>query len=161
MIKPDRLRALLTQTIDIFQANPEKLILQYGKGKIKSRGSQSHSFEYHYDLELIVVDFPYHPDVLFVPVLNFVRNEQWELLQNPELQDKIEFEIDHNNHESYDIYIRIPLTERVIVKEQDGHLTATHADEPSLADVSPFTRLTEYEVYLKDELIYQWTEPNE
>ncbi|TRC30578.1 phage tail protein, partial [Mannheimia haemolytica] len=29
------------------------------------------------------------------------------------------------------------------------------------ADVSQFTRLTEYEVYLKDELIYQWTEPNE
>lgn len=36
-----------------------------------------------------------------------------------------------------------------------------HADEPNLADVSQFTRLTEYEVYLKDELIYQWTEPNE
>ncbi|MEN2925554.1 hypothetical protein FHPHGOJG_02574 [Mannheimia haemolytica] len=38
MIKPDRLRAVLTQTIDIFQANPEKLILQYDKGKIKSKG---------------------------------------------------------------------------------------------------------------------------
>ncbi|HDL3853035.1 TPA: phage tail protein, partial [Mannheimia haemolytica] len=51
MIKPDRLRALLTQTIDIFQTNSENLILQYDKGKIKSKGSQSHSFEYHYDLE--------------------------------------------------------------------------------------------------------------
>ncbi|EXI61675.1 tail completion protein R [Mannheimia granulomatis] len=161
MIKPDRLRELLTQTIDTFKTNPEKLILQYNKGKIKSRGSKSHSFEYHYDLELIVVDFPYHPDVLFVPVLTFVRNEQFELLQNPEYQDKIEFEIDHNNHESYDIYIRLPLTERVIVKEQDGHFTATHADEPNIADTSPFSELTGYEVYLQDELIYQWKQTNE
>lgn len=161
MIKPDRLRELLTQTIDTFKTNPERLILQYDKGKIKSRGSKSHSFEYHYDLEIIVVDFPFHPDVLFVPVLNFVRNEQWELLQNPEYQDKIEFEIDRNNNENYDIYIRIPLTERVIVKEENGHFTATHANEPHLADVSSFTHLREYEVYLQDELIYQWKETDE
>lgn len=161
MIKPDRLRELLTQTIDTFKTNPEKLILQYDKGNIKSRGSKTPSFEYHYDLEIIVVDFPYHPDVLFVPVLTFIRNEQWELLQHPDLQNKIEFEIDRNNHDSYDIYIRIPLTERVIVKEENGHFTATHAAEPNLADVAGFTHLTEYEVYLQNELIYQWVKGNE
>lgn len=161
MIKPDRLRELLTQTIDFFKTNPDKLILQFDKGKIKSKGSKSHSFEYHYDLELIVVDFPYHPDVLVVPVLTFVRNEQWELLHNPENQDKIEFEIDRNNNESYDIYIRLPLTERVIVKEEDGHFISTHVAEPNIADVSPFTHLTEFEVYVKDELVYQWAENND
>lgn len=80
MIKPDRLRELLTQTIDTFKTNPEKLILQYDRGNIKSKGSKSHSFEYHYDLEVFAVDFPYHPDVLFVPVLTFIRKEQFELL---------------------------------------------------------------------------------
>lgn len=161
MIKPDRLRELLTQTIDTFKTNPEKLILQFDKGKIKAKVSQSHSFEYHYDLELIAVDFPYHPDVLFVPVLHFVRNEQFELLQNPNNQDKIEFEIDRNNDETYDIYIRIPLTERVIVKDENGHFTATHAAEPEIADTSPFSELTEYEVYLQDELIYQWKQSDD
>lgn len=158
MIKPERLRETLTQTIDTFKTNPDKLILQYDKGKIRSKGSQSLSFEYHYDLELIVVDFPYHPDVLFVPVLNFVRKEQWELLQNPEYQGKIEYEIDRNNNDSYDIYIRIPLTERVIVKEEDGHLSATHVAEPDIADVSPFAYLAEYAVYVKNELVYHWAD---
>lgn len=161
MIKPDRLRELLTQTIDTFKTNPERLILQFDRGRIRSNGSPSHSFEYHYDLEIIAVDFPYHPDVLFVPVLDFVRKEQWELLHNPENRDKIEFELERNNHDSYDIYIRLPLSERVIVKEADGHYTSIHASEPNIADVSPFAKLKEYEVYVKEDLVYHWKEDDE
>lgn len=153
MIKPDRLRDLLTQTIERFRNNPESLILQFDKGKIKATGGKSHSFEYHYNLEVITTDFPYHPDVLFVPVLEFIRTEQWELLQNPSNWESITFEIDRNNDSTYDIYISIPLTERVIVREEDGNYTAKHGNEPQMTEHLPIANFV-LQVWHKDVKVY-------
>ncbi|MDH2998107.1 phage tail protein [Pasteurellaceae bacterium LFhippo2] len=158
MIKPDRLRNQLTKVIDYFKSNPDALILQYDNGRIKATGGKSHSFEYHYDLEIIVQDFKYHPDVLFVPVLEFVRTEQSELLHNPTNQEKITFEIDTLNNKTYDIYIKIPLTERVVVKEENGLITANHANEPQPTEWEPFD-LERVRIYLGDsELVYDSAE---
>ncbi|KMK50477.1 phage tail protein [[Actinobacillus] muris] len=151
MLKPDRLRDLLTQSIAYFQQNPDQLILQFDNGNLKLTGAASLSFEYHYDLEVIATDFPYHPDVLFVPILNFVRIEQSELLLNPANQSKITFEIEPNNHKTYDIYIKIPLTERVIVKEQEGEFTAKHGNEPQPTEWIPLER---WRLYHFDRLIF-------
>lgn len=153
MIKPERLRELLTQTISHFISNPEKLILQYGEGQIYATGGKSLSFEYAYPLEVIAIDFPLHPDVFFVPILAFLHTEQQELLHNPEYRGKIIFEIDSNNNNTYDIYIRLPLTERVIVKENNGSYQAKHANEPQLTDHQPLKKWN-LQVFVKGEEIY-------
>ncbi|KEZ23038.1 P2 phage tail completion protein R (GpR) [Glaesserella parasuis] len=112
MIKPDKLRDLLTKTIPYFAKNPEQLQIYYANGKIWTTGATSLSYQYHYDLEIVVEDFPEHPDLLFVPVMEFVRLQQPELMTNPNKQDSITFEADPNNNATHDIYIKIPLTER-------------------------------------------------
>ncbi|MDP0338263.1 phage tail protein, partial [Glaesserella parasuis] len=72
MIKPDKLRELLTKTIPYFAKNPEQLQIYYANGKIWTTGATSLSYQYLYDLEIVVEDFPEHPDLLFVPVMEFV-----------------------------------------------------------------------------------------
>lgn len=141
MLKPDRLRELLTQTLSHFAHNPDKLILQFDAGQIHATGANSHSFEYAYNLEIIAVDFPFHPNIFFVPILEFLRIEQQELLFNPDRRGEIKFEIDRNNQQTYDIFISLPLTERVIVREENGNYTAKHANEPQLTDHLPLLSL--------------------
>ncbi len=151
MIKPDRLRKLLTSTIPIFQTNPEKLVLQFDNGKIKLTGGNTPSFEYHYDLLISVADFPNHPDVLFVPLNEFIRTEQSELLFNKDNWEKITFDLDRNNNNTYDIFISVPLTERVIVKDEDGGYKAYHGNEPQINENNPLSKLQIYLKYQGDE----------
>lgn len=163
MLKPDRLRQRLEQTIPDFKTNPDKLILQFDNGSIHATGAYSHSFEYHYNLEVIVTDFPHHPDVLMVPVMEFIRIEQVELLNNPDNRGKIQFELDRNNNKTYDIYLNIPLTEKVIVSENEGDYTVKHGKEPQLTDHLPIKGLKVYLQWAKEpeslELI--WESKNE
>ena len=148
MIKPNRLRAMLTRTLSYFAQNPDALNLQFDNGKIKVTGNKSSSFEYHYDLLVSVKDFPCHPDVLFVPVIDFIRTEQQELLYNSDNWGKIEFDIVDNNHKTYDIYINIPLTERVIAKVENGEYLIQHGNEPQLNEYQPLPR---FQVYLQEQ----------
>lgn len=154
MIKPDRLRQRLTQSVPYFKRNPDQLQLFYANGNIHATGANSLSFQYHYELEIIVTDFPDHPDLLFVPIMEFVREQQAELLFNPDNQQKIRFEIDPNNHKSHDIYINIPLTERVIVQQAGEAYHVHHADEPQPTDWQPMENLT---IFVKGEKIYERT----
>lgn len=146
MIKPNRLRAILTRTLSYFAKNPDALILQFDNGKIKVTGNKSPSFEYHYDLLVSVKDFPFHPDVLFVPIIDFIRIEQAELLYNNDNWGKVEFDIVDNNHKTYDIYISIPLTERVIAKTENGEYRIQHGNEPQLDE---YQSLTNFQIYLQ------------
>ncbi|RDE73078.1 phage tail protein [Haemophilus sputorum] len=148
MIKPNRLRAILTRTLSYFAKNPEALILQFDNGKIKVTGNKSPSFEYHYDLLVSVKDFPFHPDVLFVPIIDFIRIEQAELLYNNDNWGKVEFDIVDNNHKTYDIYISIPLTERVIARTENGEYQIQHGNEPQLDEYQP---LTNFQIYLQQQ----------
>lgn len=148
MIKPNRLRAMLTRTLSYFAQNPEALHLQFDNGKIKVTGNKSPSFEYHYELLVSVKDFPFHPDVLFVPVIEFIRTEQPELLYNNDNWGKVEFDIVDNNHKTYDIFISIPLTERVIAKVEKGEYRIQHGNEPQLTEYQPLPR---FQIYLQEQ----------
>ncbi|MCT8606499.1 phage tail protein [Glaesserella parasuis] len=152
MIKPDKLRDLLTKTIPYFAKNPEQLQMFYANGKIWTTGATSLSYQYHYDLEIVVEDFPEHPDLLFVPVMEFVRLQQPELMTNPNKQDSITFEADPNNNATHDIYIKIPLTERVIVKQEGDHYQVHHAEEPQPTEWQAMERLT---IFVKGEKVYE------
>lgn len=154
MIKPQKLREQLSTIIPYFKNNPEQLQLFYSNGKVRATGANSLSYEYSYDLEIIVTDFPDHPDLLFVPIMDFVRKQQAELIYNPDNKNKVTFEIDPNNHETHDIFIKIPLTERVIVTQENNQYSVTHAEEPQMQDWQEMTSLT---IFVKGEKTYERT----
>ncbi|SUB59070.1 P2 phage tail completion protein R (GpR) [Phocoenobacter uteri] len=144
MFKPDRLRKLLTKRIKYFRQNPDTLQLFYANGHIKSTGATSLSWQYHYDLEIIVTEFPDSPDLIFLAIQEFIKVEQSELLHNTAQQDSIKFEIDPNNNETFDISISIPLSERVIVSVKDSAYQITHAEEPKPIDWIEMERIRIY-----------------
>lgn len=154
MNKPDLLRERLTQTIEFFKQDPDRLQLFYDNGKIWGTGAASLSYQYLYDLEITVHDFPLPPDVMFVPIMEFVREQQSELLYNAENQQKITFIAEPNNNKTYNLQIKIPLTERVIVKQTGDSYQITHADEPQPTEWQPIGKL---EIYVKGEKVYERT----
>ena len=73
MEKPKQIRELLQQSVPQLGQNPERLILTIGEGQIVATGATSLSFEWQYQLEIGVVDFAGHPDMLLIPLLAWLR----------------------------------------------------------------------------------------
>ncbi|MDP8173125.1 phage tail protein [Pasteurella skyensis] len=148
MYKPDRLRKLLSKRVPYFQQNPDALQLFYANGHIHSTGATSLSWQYHYDLEIIIEDFPDSPDLIFLAVQEFIRVEQAELVLNTSKQQGVRFEVDPNNNETYDLSITIPLSERVIVSVEDNAYQIKHAEEPQPTDWQEIERI---QIYVRNE----------
>ncbi|MBR0573347.1 MULTISPECIES: phage tail protein [Pasteurellaceae] len=148
MYKPDRLRKLLSKRIPYFKQNPDALQLFYANGYIHSTGATSLSWQYHYDLEIIIEDFPDSPDLIFLAVQEFIKVEQAELVLNPNKQQDVKFEADPNNNETYDLSITIPLSERVIVSVENNAYQIKHAEEPQPTEWQEIERI---QIYVRNE----------
>jgi len=134
MKKPEHLRAQLSQALPVFQTHPERLKLFVDEGHVLATGVRGLSFEYRYTLSLIVTDYRGSPDTLMVPLLAWLREQQRELFDNPDLRESIRFEAEILDHERVDLEIHIPLTERVGVQEiAPGNYQIEHFPEPPLA----------------------------
>lgn len=132
MRKPVELRAAITAVVVDLKRNPEKLYLFVEEGRVVATGVKTISFEYQYTLTLLVTDFAQSADTITVPVMAWLREHQPELFTNPDRRpDGFKFETDILNHDCVDLLMRIPLTERVIVKVVDGRYEVTHAPEPA------------------------------
>ncbi|MDN0075596.1 phage tail protein [Crenobacter sp. SG2303] len=136
MNKPAHLRAAIEAALPDLRANPDKLKLYVDRGGIANTGTASRSFEYRYQLKVLVIGFGDHPDVLFITLQEWLREHQPELLLNPERQrDGLHFQVDIIDHTEVDIEITLQLTERVGVKSDPanaGRWIATHFGEPPL-----------------------------
>lgn len=144
MIKPASLRAAVEAALPDLKRNPDRLLVFIDEGSIRCTNAVSLSFEYGYTLQLVVTDYAEHADTIMVPILAWVKDNQPELLANPERQrNGIRFEAELLSHQSMDLAVRIQITERVVVADlPDGSRTATHVGEPPLdpyADVSSWT----------------------
>jgi hypothetical protein len=132
--KPDSLRQFLIANIPELKRDPDSLLVFVEKGHIISTLSPSLAFEYRYQLNIIITDYNAHSDTLIVPILVWVRANQYDLLQGE--QNGIQFEAEILNHETADISITLDLSERVLVEMVNGKLVATHLDEPPLPDMT-------------------------
>lgn len=134
MIKPASLRAAIEAALPALKRNPDRLLVFINEGSIRSTAAASLSFEYAYELQLVVTDYAEHADTLMVPILAWVARHQPDLLAHPERQrEGLRFEADLLNHTTMDLSVRVQLTERVIVTDQtDGGHLATHVGEPPL-----------------------------
>ncbi|WP_244552957.1 Rz1-like lysis system protein LysC [Escherichia coli] len=113
------------------------------------------SFEKRYTLNVIVTDFTGDFDLLIVPVLAWLRENQPDIMTTDEGQKKgFTFYADINNDSSFDISISLMLTERTLVSEVDGALHVKNIPEPPPPE--PVTR--PMELYINRELVSKWDE---
>ncbi|ACA30882.1 phage tail protein [Histophilus somni] len=132
MLKAELIRSLLQSTSKDLNTNPDKLELFIDEGVVVSAGATSSSYELQYTLNIIVRDFNGSPNMIFAPIMDFIRENQPDLIHNPDKRkDGFRFIADHNNHDSIDLSIFLKLTERISVKEENGKNIITHLDEPS------------------------------
>lgn len=132
MNKPDSLRAHLLATIAELRHDPDRLLTFIDNGKVRCTAAASLSFEYSYDLKIILTDYAGHPDSVMLPLLGWLSVNQSELLENLDKSAQgIKFEADVLDNSKVDLSILLPLTERVVVaKDAGGNTTVKHPGEP-------------------------------
>lgn len=132
MNKPESLRAHLLATVAELKHNPDRLLIFIDNGKVRCTAAASLSFEYGFDLQIILTDYAGHPDSVMLPVLGWLSVHQSELLENlNKSTDGIRFEADILDNSKVDLSLTLPLTERVVVgKDDDGNTTIKHPGEP-------------------------------
>ncbi|WP_295514930.1 phage tail protein [uncultured Pseudomonas sp.] len=155
MNKPESLRAHLLAAVPELRHSPDRLLVFIDKGKLRCTAAASLSWEYNFELQVILTDFAGHPDAVMLPLLAWVRTNQPELLANLDKSAKgIGFEADILDHSKVDLAITLPLTERVITRRQaDGTYQLEHALEPQLTEYQdPGT----WQVFAGGELLAEW-----
>ncbi|MEQ9721140.1 phage tail protein [Yersinia alsatica] len=155
MLKPDSIHATILKAVPYIRQNPDCLHIFIDKGAIIATLAPSLSFEYQYTLNLVITDYADSMDLIVVPILHWLRTHQPDIMANPDKrQDGFTFEVDYLDNKLRDISIDLKLTERTIVKEQDGVLSVTHLDEP----VPPEYFVKSYKVNIDGETVAEWAE---
>jgi hypothetical protein len=132
MIKPSSLRAAITAAVPDLEANPDKFLVFADAGVIAANGTPSLSFEYRYTLNLILEDFAGDPDLVMIALLGWVHRHQSDLVNNPDKRaSAITFEVDQLTNDTFDLSIKLPLTESVrVTMGENGRPIAKHLQEP-------------------------------
>lgn len=158
MIKPTSLRDHLLAAVPGLRRNRDQLAVFVDQGNIRCTAAHGLSFEYGYTVELLLTNYPGSADAVAIPLLAWLREHQCELLESLERgKDAIQFQVEILNNDLIDMSIRLPLTERVIVKsttDGSGRLDVSHPAEPQLTEQLP---AGPWQLYAGDELIAEWT----
>ncbi|ELY4863992.1 phage tail protein [Cronobacter sakazakii] len=135
MLKPKQLREALTSSVPLLARNPDSLNMFIDSGRIVSTLASSLSFEYQYQLNLVITDYADDIDLVMVPVLAWLRENQPDIMATEEKRRTgFTFKADVLSDTLCDISIDLQLTERVIVKQDGDALHVNHIGEPPLPD---------------------------
>ncbi|YCI30121.1 phage tail protein [Erwinia sp. PK3-005] len=135
MLKPKQLREALTSSVPLLARNPDSLNMFIDSGRIVSTLASSLSFEYQYQLNLVITDYADDIDLVMVPVLAWLRENQPDIMATEEKRRTgFTFKVDVLSDTLCDISIDLQLTERVIVKQDGDALHVNHIGEPPLPD---------------------------
>lgn len=143
MKKPESLRTHMLNAVMELQRDPERMLIFTDKGNIRCALANGLSFEYVYDLTFILTEYAGELDAIMIPLLDWVRINQSELLANlDKSKEAFKFETVLLDNHTVDFSLTLPLTERVIVKRQpDGSMDVNFPDEPqyeTATKVQPF-----------------------
>ncbi|WP_454796917.1 phage tail protein [Novosphingobium lindaniclasticum] len=119
MRKADSLRRWLTAYIPDLKTHPDRLQIFVESGAVASRQSRTLSFTYQYTLKVMIEEFAGDADVLIVPLLAWIENEQPQLLRRQD-SSPFSFEAELLDSETSDIEFSIDLTESRLVKARAG-----------------------------------------
>lgn len=135
MLKPKQLREALTNSVPLLARNPDSLNMFIDSGRIVSTLASSLSFEYQYQLNLVITDYADDIDLVMVPVLAWLRENQPDIMATEEKRRTgFTFKADVLSDTLCDISIDLQLTERVIVKQDGDALHVNHIGEPPLPE---------------------------
>lgn len=153
MLKPGQLRKVLTDSVPLLQRNPESLNVFIDSGRIVSTLAPSMSFEYQYRLNMVITDYTGDIDLLIVPMLEWLRVNEPDMMATEEKRRTgFTFKADVISDTTSDISIDLELSERVIVRQQDGALHVTHVGENLL----PENDARPLQLYVHGELVSEW-----
>ena len=132
MKKPNSLRSHLLNAVTELRRDPDRMLIFTDKGNVRCTMANGLSFEYMYDLNFILTGFAGELDAVMIPLLDWVRIHQSELLVNlDKSKEAFKFETELLSNHTVDLSLTLPITERVIVKRlDDGTLDVTFPDEP-------------------------------
>ncbi|HEL3831916.1 TPA: phage tail protein [Stenotrophomonas maltophilia] len=131
MKKPQLLRQHLVAAMPSLAADPERLLVFVDDGGLVASFTAGLSFQYTYTLELVLRDFTGAPEAVMVPLLQWLTRHQPELLANPANRDKLTFVVDVLSDTLVDLAIKLPLTERVrVVQDDAGAFQLEYLPEP-------------------------------
>ncbi|ADX32435.1 tail terminator [Erwinia phage ENT90] len=135
MLKPKQLREALTNSVPLLARNPDSLNVFIDSGRIASTLASSLSFEYQYQLNLVITDYADDIDLVMVPVLAWLRENQPDIMATEEKRRTgFTFKVDVLSDTLCDISIDLQLTERVLVKQDGDALHVDHIGEPPLPE---------------------------
>lgn len=130
MRKPDDLRAWLLRSVKGLSGQPERLHLWVEAGRIVCIPGATLSYQYAYDLIVIVEDFAAEAHNFIVPLLSWLNTNEPALLRDKG-QDGLPIYHDILGNSSADIEIKLPLIERALVKHTaQGGWEITFPQEP-------------------------------
>ncbi|WP_313188926.1 phage tail protein [Pantoea sp.] len=153
MLKPKQLREALTASVPLLQRNPDSLNMFIDGGRIASTLASSLSFEYQYQLNIVITDYADDIDLIMVPVLAWLRENQPDIMATEEKRRTgFTFKADVISDSLCDVSIDLQLTERVLVKQESGALHVTHLPEPPL----PENVERPLQLYVHGELVSEW-----
>lgn len=108
MDKAQSFRDHIPAHVEELKQNPDKFSVFIGNGNVVARDGSA-SFEYRYEIQALITDYPHHPDTIFLPLILWVAVNQPSLLQNPDkAENDIKFEAEPINNKDYDIHITFP-----------------------------------------------------
>ncbi|MCA4779746.1 phage tail protein [Acinetobacter towneri] len=131
MKKPDSLKRHMINAVTELQRDPDRMLIFTDKGNVRCTLANGLSFEYVYDLNFILTEYAGDLDAVMIPLLDWVRVNQHELLANlDKSKEAFNFETVILDNNTVDLSMTLSITERVIVKRQeDGTLNISFPDE--------------------------------
>ena len=134
MNKPGRLREALIKGLPGIALDPQKLLIFAERGKVVAMGEPGDSWEYAYQLTVIVQDFAGDMDELTATVLRWLAVEQPDLLLSAEnRRNGVQFEAELMTTELADVQFQLAITEPVIRRgDRFEHPAAPPADPSAL-----------------------------
>lgn len=136
MKKAEDLRAHIIAHVPYLSKEPQNLLVFIERGGIGCRLGGGLSFDYRYEINLVVLDFSAHADTIIVPLLAWIAINEPSLMQAPgTIEQVVRFEAEIVDNDRADISLTIPVSERVIVTPDGTGYIATHAGEPALDEL--------------------------
>lgn len=134
MNKPDQLRAYLTARIPDLKREPERLKMFIDEGRIVSTAStRGAGMRYDYTLNLLLLDWAEHPDILLWPMLAWLTTHEPALVLSWARGGKesgVPFEADILDSGKVDLSLKIPLSELVVAVPAGDGVNLQHQPEP-------------------------------
>jgi len=115
MIKPGSLRTALLQHLPDIANDPQKLLIFAERGRVITTGAAGDSWEYAYQLTVILQDYAGDMNALTATVLRWLAKAQPDLLLSPEaMRNAVRFEAELMTNELADVQFQLDVTEAVI-----------------------------------------------